>query len=85
MTVEEAYLLQRRMLSQQLQAGARIVGKKIGITSMAVMTMLNVHRPDLGFLLDSMHGEAVPMDVCSSRRLVWLRTLDLGPVPVRFV
>ena len=65
MTVEEAYLVQRRMLSHQLQPGARIVGKKIGITSKAVMKMLNVHRPDFGFLFDSMiynHGEAVPMD-----------------------
>jgi 2-oxopent-4-enoate/cis-2-oxohex-4-enoate hydratase len=29
------------------------------------MKMLNVHRPDFGFLFDSMiynHGEAVPMD-----------------------
>jgi 2-oxopent-4-enoate/cis-2-oxohex-4-enoate hydratase len=51
MTVEEAYLVQRRMLSHQLQAGARIVGKKIGITSKAVMNMLNVHRPDFGFLI----------------------------------
>ncbi|MDP9114921.1 MAG: 2-oxopent-4-enoate hydratase [Acidobacteriota bacterium] len=65
MTVEEAYLVQQRMLSHRVKSGARIVGKKIGITSKAVMTALNVHRPDFGFLFDSMvynSGDAVPIN-----------------------
>lgn len=36
-TIENAYHIQQRMLSRRLQAGERIVGKKIGVTSAAVM------------------------------------------------
>jgi 2-oxopent-4-enoate/cis-2-oxohex-4-enoate hydratase len=34
------------MISRRLQAGERIVGKKIGVTSAAVMNMLGVYQPD---------------------------------------
>ncbi|MDO9197973.1 MAG: 2-oxopent-4-enoate hydratase, partial [Rhodoferax sp.] len=53
-TIEHAYLIQQRMLSNRLQAGERIVGKKIGVTSAAVMNMLGVYQPDFGYLLDGM-------------------------------
>jgi 2-oxopent-4-enoate/cis-2-oxohex-4-enoate hydratase len=61
-TMEEAYRVQERMLSRRLQAGERVVGKKIGVTSAAVMSMLDVYQPDFGYLLDGMicsTGEAV--------------------------
>jgi 2-oxopent-4-enoate/cis-2-oxohex-4-enoate hydratase len=41
------------------------VGKKIGVTSEAVMNMLDVRQPDFGWLLDGMiysEGQAIPMD-----------------------
>ena len=53
-TVEEAYHIQQRMIERRMQAGERIVGKKIGVTSRAVMNMLGVYRPDFGYLLDGM-------------------------------
>jgi 2-oxopent-4-enoate/cis-2-oxohex-4-enoate hydratase len=53
-TIEHAYNIQQRMLSNRLQAGERIVGKKIGVTSAAVMNMLGVYQPDFGYLLDGM-------------------------------
>ena len=53
-TVEEAYHMQQRMIERRMQAGERIVGKKIGVTSRAVMNMLGVYRPDFGYLLDGM-------------------------------
>ena len=31
-----------------------MIGKKIGVTSAAVMNMLDVHQPDFGFLTDKM-------------------------------
>jgi len=53
-SIENAYHIQQRMLSRRLQAGERVVGKKIGVTSAAVMNMLGVYQPDFGYLLDGM-------------------------------
>ena len=64
-TIEHAYHIQQRMLARRIEQGAHVVGKKIGVTSAAVMNMLNVHQPDFGYLLDTMiynEGEASAMD-----------------------
>lgn len=61
-TVEDAYGIQQRLNARRVAAGERIVGKKIGVTSQAVMNMLGVHQPDFGMLTDAMvynEGEAV--------------------------
>jgi len=61
-TVEDAYHVQQRMIARRQQDGERIVGKKIGVTSRAVMNMLGVFRPDFGYLLDAMivnEGESI--------------------------
>jgi 2-oxopent-4-enoate/cis-2-oxohex-4-enoate hydratase len=63
-SIEDAYHIQQRMIGRRMEEGARIVGKKIGVTSKAVMDMLGVHQPDFGYLLDTMifnEGEAIPM------------------------
>ena len=63
-SIEDAYHISLRMLERRQQAGARVIGKKIGVTSKAVMNMLNVHQPDFGYLTDDMvfnSGEAVPI------------------------
>ena len=63
MTIEDAYQVQVAMLSHRLSRGARVIGKKIGVTSQAVMSMLNVYQPDFGYLLDDMvfaEGAAIP-------------------------
>lgn len=52
-----AYQVQRHVLDHRLEQGARVVGRKIGITSPAVQTQLNVDSPDYGFLLDDMQFE----------------------------
>lgn len=64
-TIEDAYHVQQRMIARRLEAGARVVGKKIGVTSKAVMNMLGVFQPDFGYLLDRMvynEGDAIPMN-----------------------
>ena len=64
-TIEDAYRIQQRMIARRLEAGERIVGKKIGVTSKAVMNMLGVYQPDFGMLTDGMlynEGEAIPAD-----------------------
>jgi len=52
--VEQAYRIQERLMQRRQQDGERIVGKKIGVTSQAVMNMLGVHQPDFGWLTDAM-------------------------------
>lgn len=53
-TVDDAYKISLRMLERRTAAGESLVGKKIGVTSQAVMQMLNVHQPDFGYLTDRM-------------------------------
>jgi 2-keto-4-pentenoate hydratase len=53
-TVDEAYYIQLENIKKKLEAGQRIVGKKIGLTSVAVQKMLGVDEPDYGHLLDTM-------------------------------
>ena len=63
MTIEDAYQVQVAMLSHRLSRVARFIGKKIGVTSQAVMSMLNDYQPDFGYLLDDMvfaEGAAIP-------------------------
>jgi 2-oxopent-4-enoate/cis-2-oxohex-4-enoate hydratase len=63
--IEDAYHIQQRMIARRLEKGERVIGKKIGVTSKAVMNMLGVHQPDFGYLLDGMvynEGESIPMD-----------------------
>lgn len=63
--ITDAYRIQQRMLARRLAAGERVIGKKIGVTSKAVMNMLGVYQPDFGYLLDAMvynEGEAIPAE-----------------------
>lgn len=64
-TIEDAYHIQQHMLARRIEKGEEVVGKKIGVTSKAVMNMLGVGQPDFGYLLDGMvynEGESIPMD-----------------------
>jgi 2-oxopent-4-enoate/cis-2-oxohex-4-enoate hydratase len=62
-TIENAYAIQQRLNARRVQAGETVIGKKIGVTSRAVMNMLGVYQPDFGLLTDGMvynEGEAIP-------------------------
>ena len=50
----DAYAVQLARSGQEAAGGARVVGKKIGLTSLAMQRMLNVDQPDYGHLLDTM-------------------------------
>lgn len=61
-TIEDAYRIQLHMIGRRVQAGERIIGKKIGVTSKVVMQMLNVDQPDFGHLTSAMvrnDGDAI--------------------------
>jgi 2-keto-4-pentenoate hydratase len=60
--IAAAYVVQLRNRDLRFAAGARLVGRKIGVTSEAVQTQLAVHQPDSGSLLDDMatQGGVVP-------------------------
>ncbi|MFD0469420.1 2-keto-4-pentenoate hydratase [Nonomuraea thailandensis] len=58
-----AYAVQAALTEGRLAAGARIVGRKIGLTSEAVQRQLGVDQPDLGVLFDDMayaDGDTIP-------------------------
>ncbi|MCP3740220.1 2-keto-4-pentenoate hydratase [Rossellomorea sp. BNER] len=53
-TVNEAYLVQLETVTKKVDYGSTIVGKKIGLTSIAMQELLGVGEPDYGHLLDYM-------------------------------
>lgn len=53
-TVDEAYRIQLQVIEMKKSSGQVVVGKKIGITSRAMQTMLGVNEPDYGHILDGM-------------------------------
>ncbi len=55
--VDEAYAAQEINTRRWVEAGRRLVGCKIGLTSLAVQKQLGVDQPDYGMLFDDM---AVP-------------------------
>jgi len=51
---EESYRIQLALIEMKRADGAKVVGKKIGLTSKAMQKMLNVDQPDYGHILDNM-------------------------------
>jgi 2-keto-4-pentenoate hydratase len=50
----EAYRIQLALIEMKKADGAKVVGKKIGLTSKAMQKMLSVDQPDYGHILDNM-------------------------------
>jgi 2-oxopent-4-enoate/cis-2-oxohex-4-enoate hydratase len=64
-TTLDAYQISRRILDRRTtDDGERVIGKKIGVTSKAVQTMLDVYTPDFGWLTDAMRfDEGTPVPI----------------------
>lgn len=54
MTMADSYAIQRAWIALEIQAGRRVVGHKIGLTSRAMQRVAQITEPDYGTLLDSM-------------------------------
>jgi 2-keto-4-pentenoate hydratase len=52
----DAYSVAGINIRRRIEAGNRIVGRKIGLTSRAVQKQLGVNQPDYGFLFDTMEA-----------------------------
>lgn len=62
-TMDDAYAVQAAWVAMKEQAGDPIIGWKIGLTSKAMQSALQIDIPDSGVLLRSMHfanGSTVP-------------------------
>jgi 2-keto-4-pentenoate hydratase len=62
--IHAAYEVQSVLTQRRLASGARIIGRKIGLTSAAVQRQIGVDRPDFGVLFDDMRyddGATIPI------------------------
>jgi 2-oxo-hept-3-ene-1,7-dioate hydratase len=64
-TIEDAYAIQKAWVELKVAQGRTVKGHKIGLTSKAMQSALNIGEPDSGILLDDMFfadGGLVPSD-----------------------
>jgi 2-keto-4-pentenoate hydratase len=54
LVVDDAYAIQTHNIDRRVSDGARVIGRKIGLTSRGMQEMLGVNEPDFGVLLDDM-------------------------------
>ena len=54
MNIDDAYAIQLKNIEKRLEAGEKIIGMKIGLTSKGMQQLLNVDVPDYGHLMDNM-------------------------------
>jgi 2-oxo-hept-3-ene-1,7-dioate hydratase len=72
MTVDDAYAVQRLWAERRVEAGHRIVGRKIGLTSKVMQVATGITEPDYGVIFDDMvieSGASVDFDRFSNVRI----------------
>ena len=71
-TVEDSYAIQGRWRDRRIEAGHRLVGRKIGLTSRAMQAATGITEPDYGVIFDDTvweNGTVVPFDAFSNVRI----------------
>jgi 2-oxo-hept-3-ene-1,7-dioate hydratase len=72
MDMNDAYAIQGKLVEYKIAEGSREIGWKIGLTSKAMQSALNIDIPDSGILLDHMkfdNGSQVPKDCLIQPRI----------------
>lgn len=60
--VDDAYAIQQAVLGEAIAGGARVIGRKIGLTSPSVQRQMGVDQPDFGVLLSgTAYGDSEPI------------------------
>ena len=54
LSIADAYEIQKALIAARVSAGARVWGRKVGLTSLAMQRALGVDEPDFGVVLDDM-------------------------------
>lgn len=70
--LEEAYQIQIQLIELKKATGRVVVGKKIGLTSLAMQAMLGVEEPDYGHILNDMlvmEGEKIKLSELIAPRI----------------
>ena len=63
--IADSYAIQEHVIAAKIEAGARLRGHKIGLTSKAMQATVGIDEPDYGHLLDNMFfadGDAIAAD-----------------------
>ncbi|MBD7957309.1 fumarylacetoacetate hydrolase family protein [Microbacterium sp. Sa4CUA7] len=71
-TVEDSYAIQGVWRDENLAAGRRLVGRKIGLTSKAMQQATGITEPDYGVMFDDTifhSGDEIPVDQFSNVRV----------------
>lgn len=72
MTVEDSYAVQNEWRRRGIQAGRRLVGRKIGLTSKVMQVATGITEPDYGAIFADMvfeNGSVIPHDRFSTVRI----------------
>ena len=76
LSLADAYRIQMINVDRSVAAGRRIVGRKVGLTSLAMQKMFGVNEPDFGHLFDDMILTSDTECIVSSLLLATSRTGD---------
>ena len=82
MSIEDAYQVSSQLLQKRIEIdGEKVIGKKIGVTSTAVMNMLGVDQPDFGYLTDAMVvEEGEPLSITDEMIQQYIEAQDGEPI-----